>query len=259
MKRRKIVGGNWKMFKTPSEAVSTAKALKVKLVNVERVDVVVCPPFPDLVPVYEILKGTRIQLGAQNMYWQDEGAFTGEVSARMLRDAGCAYVILGHSERRHLFGETDEEINRKARKALQEGLIPIFCVGEKIEERRNGRTREVVEHQVRAGLVDVPLERPDDLVVAYEPVWAIGTGETATPAQAEEVHRFIRELLGGLWGAEFSEHIRIQYGGSVKPDNAAELMQQDDIDGALVGGASLDADRFAEIIKAAEAVTKHDG
>lgn len=240
------------MYKTPSEAVSMAKALKVKLLNIENVDVVIFPPFPDLVPVWEIIEGTNIGLGAQNLHWEDEGAFTGEVSGRMLRDAGCHYVIIGHSERRHVFGETDAEVNKKLRKALAEGLVPIFCVGEKIEERRNGQTAKVVENQLRTGLADVQISNADALVIAYEPVWAIGTGETATPEQAQEVHRFVREILADVFGAEVAANLRIQYGGSVKPGNAAELMRQEDIDGALVGGASLEAESFAEIVKAAE-------
>jgi len=237
------------MYKTPSEAIHVAKALKVKLINVNDVDVVICPPFPDLVPVSGILKGSNIKLGGQNMYWQDEGAFTGEVSAKMLLDAGCQYVIIGHSERRHVFGEKNSEINQKVKKALGIGLIPIFCVGETLEERRNGLTEKVVEEQIKEGLSDIEIKDANDLVVAYEPVWAIGTGETATPEQAEEVHRFIRELLGGLFSLSLGNQIRIQYGGSVKPANAAELMSQENIDGALVGGASLDADSFTEIIK----------
>lgn len=242
------------MYKTPREAINVAKALKVKLINVEDVDVVICPPFPDLVPVNGILNESNIKLGGQNMYWQDEGAFTGEVSAKMLLDAGCQYVIIGHSERRHVFGEKNSEINQKVKKALGSGLIPIFCLGETLEERRNGLTEKIVEEQVLKGLAGVEITNANDIVVAYEPVWAIGTGETATPEQAEEVHRFIRELLGGLFSLSLGNQIRIQYGGSVKPANAAELMSQENIDGALVGGASLDADSFTEIIKSSASV-----
>ena len=254
-KRRMIVGGNWKMYKTPGEAVATAKALKVKLINVHDVDVVVCPPFPALVPAYEILKGTNGKLGGQNLYWEEEGAYTGEVSAQMLKEAGCEYVIVGHSERRHIFGENDLEINKKIRKSLEKDIIPIICVGEKIEERRNGLTRKVVENQIRAGLNEIELNDSVEIVVAYEPVWAIGTGENATPQQAEEVHFFIRELISEMFGADFGKKIRIQYGGSVKPVNAEDLMRQDNIDGALVGGASLNAEKFADIIKSAERVS----
>ncbi len=242
------------MYKTPSEAVNVAKALKVKLINVEAVDVVICPPFPALVPVNGILRESNIKLGGQNLYWQDEGAFTGEISAKMLLDAGCQYVIVGHSERRHVFGEKNDEINKKIEKALESGLVPIFCVGETLEERQNGLTEKVVEEQIKDGLSDVEIRDANDLVIAYEPVWAIGTGETATPEQAEEVHRFIRELLCGLFSLILGNQIRIQYGGSVKPANAAELMSQENIDGALVGGASLDADSFTEIIKSSASV-----
>ncbi|NIR47846.1 triose-phosphate isomerase [candidate division KSB1 bacterium] len=255
-KRRMIVGGNWKMFKTPSEAISTAKALKVKVINVQDVEIVICPPFPDLVPVHEMIKGSNIKLGGQNLYWEDQGAFTGEVSARMLKDAGCDYVIVGHSERRHVFGEQNHEINKKVRKALAEGLTPIFCVGEKIDERKSGLTEKIVEEQMRTGLAEVSLSAAEDLVVAYEPVWAIGTGENATPDQAAEVHAFVRRILGELFGEELSITIRIQYGGSVKPANADQLMSQNNIDGALVGGASLDAESFAAIIKSAENVAR---
>ncbi|MFQ5603064.1 MAG: triose-phosphate isomerase [bacterium] len=254
-KRRMVIGGNWKMYKTPSEAISAAKALKVKLINVQEVDVVICPAFPALVPVGNFLKETRLKLGAQNLHWQDKGAFTGEVSAAMLKDAGCEYVIIGHSERRHVFGESDTDINKKVLKALASGLIPIFCVGEKIEERRQGLTEQIVETQMRNGLKEVQLTHADELVVAYEPVWAIGTGENATPQQAEEVHVFIRRLLEDLFGAEIGNGLRIQYGGSVKPANARELLQQENIDGALVGGASLDASSFTEIIKGAEEIS----
>ena len=242
------------MYKTPSEAVASAKALKVKLINVDQVDIVVCPPFPDLVSVNEIIRDGKIKLGGQNLHWEDEGAFTGEVSARMLKDAGCEYVIVGHSERRHVFGETNEDINKKVLAAMQKGLRPIFCVGETIEQRRAGQTQTVVAEQVKAGLAGVELRNADDLVLAYEPVWAIGTGENATPEQAEDVHVFVRGLLQELVGAEHSGRIRIQYGGSVKPGNAGELMSQENIDGALVGGASLDANSFTEIIKSAEGV-----
>lgn len=242
------------MHKTPSEAVSTAKALKVKLINIKSVDVVVCPPFTDLLGVREILKESAVKLGGQNIHWADQGAFTGEVSAHMLKDAGCEFVILGHSERRHIFGEKDDEINRKVQKALEVGLKPIFCVGETLEQRKSGLTKQVVGEQIRGGLAGVDLADSAAVVVAYEPVWAIGTGENATPAQAEEVHGFIRELLAELYGESLASGLRIQYGGSVKPANARELLQQENVDGALVGGASLEADSFAGIVKAAEVV-----
>lgn len=254
--RQMIIGGNWKMYKTPSEAVTTAKALKVKLINIEKVEVVICPPFTDLVPVYEIIKETRIKLGGQNLYWEDEGAFTGEISAAMLKDAGCEYVIIGHSERRHIFNETDEQINKKIKQALKFNLKPIFCVGETLEQRNNGLTNKVVEEQIRQGLSGINIPSPDQLVIAYEPVWAIGTGVNATPQQAEEVQNFIRELLQDLISKDFAEKIRIQYGGSVKPANAEALLKEPDIDGALVGGASLDAESFTQIIKIADKLPK---
>lgn len=243
------------MHKTPSEAVAAAKALKVKLINVERVEVVVCAPFTDLVPVYEIIKDSKIKVGGQNMHWEDHGAFTGEISAKMLKDSGCEYVIIGHSERRHIFGERDHDINKKVQKAIDYGLKPIFCVGEKLEQRKGGLTQTVVEEQIRLGLAHVSLADASKLVVAYEPVWAIGTGENATPMQAEEVQSFIRRLLAELFSKELSEEIRIQYGGSVNPKNAEELLRQENVDGALVGGASLDVDSFTAIIKTAEKVS----
>lgn len=249
--RKPIIGGNWKMYKTPSQAVSTAKSLKVKLVNVDAVDVVIYPPFTAVLPVFEIIKETNIRVGGQNLHWEDEGAFTGEISAQMLLDTGCEYVIIGHSERRHIFGEKDDGINKKVKKALQTGLKPIFCVGEKLEQRNERLTEKVIERQLREGLADVTLLNPDDLVVAYEPVWAIGTGVNATPEQAEQVHNFIRGLLSEIFGSETSGMIRIQYGGSVKPGNAVELLSQENIDGALVGGASLEPGSFTTIIKSA--------
>ena len=243
------------MYKTPSEAAMIAKALKVKLINVEGIDVIVCPPATDLVVVNQILKDTIVKLGGQNLHWQDEGAFTGEISARMLKDSGCEYVLIGHSERRHAFGERDSDLNKKVKKALSEGLIPIFCVGEKLDERKSGETETVIQQQLQDGLLDIVPENPESLVIAYEPVWAIGTGVTATPEQAEEVHRFTRSRLDEMFGPDFATRIRIQYGGSVKPGNAEELISKENIDGALVGGASLDADDFAAIVKAATRVS----
>ncbi len=242
------------MYKTPSEAAATAKSLKVKLINVENVDVVVCPTAIDILAVREIVAGTNIKIGGQNMYYQDEGAFTGEISADMLKDAGCDYVVVGHSERRHVFGETDDEINKKIVKALSKGLVPIFCVGEKLEERNAGKTEDVVGGQLKEGLAGIEINSAEKLVIAYEPVWAIGTGVTASPEQAEEVHRFIRKFLTDIYGNALAQQIRIQYGGSVKPANADELLGQPNIDGALVGGASLDPDSFTAIIKSAQSV-----
>ncbi len=251
--RRKIVAGNWKMNKTVDEAVDLVRSLKEKLAQgpVDDVDVVVCPPFVDLVPVRDVIAGSKIGLGAQNMYWEDAGAYTGEISAGMLLSASCSYVILGHSERRQYFGETNATVNKRLKKAFAAGLTPIMCVGERLEQRQAGITQAVVEIQVREGLADITADQAKQMIIAYEPVWAIGTGVNATPEQAQEVHRFIRELLAKMFGEETAEAVRIQYGGSVKPDNAAELMSQPDVDGALVGGASLKAESFYEIVRAA--------
>ena len=247
--RRFIVAGNWKMHKKRDEAANLARALVPLVSDVRSVDVVLCPPFTALAAVGEVLKGSGLHLGAQNMQPEDEGAFTGEVSAPMLLPLDVDHVILGHSERRQYFGEDDTFINRKVRSALEAGLIPILCVGETQEEREAGRTEEVVGAQLDGCLQDVQITEPEDLVIAYEPIWAIGTGQTATPEQAQDVHQFIRARLNQFFGAEKAGKMRLQYGGSVKPDNAADLMAQPDIDGALVGGASLKADDFAAIVR----------
>lgn len=251
--RRKIVAGNWKMNKTVDEAVDLVRSLKEKLASgpVDDVDVVVCPPYVDLVSVRDVIAGSKIGLGAQNVYWEDAGAYTGEISAGMLLSAGCGYVIVGHSERRQYFGETNATVNKRLKKAFAAGLVPIMCVGERLEQRQAGITRAVVEIQVREGLADISADQVKRMIIAYEPVWAIGTGINATPEQAQEVHRFIRELLADMFGEDVANAVRIQYGGSVKPANAAELMSQPDVDGALVGGASLKADSFYEIVRAA--------
>ncbi len=250
MSRKLFIAGNWKMNLSRSEAGELARALAAKIGHVEAVDLAVCPTMVQLATVGELIQGTQIALGAQNMFYEDNGAFTGETSAAMLRDVGCRYVILGHSERRHVIGETDELINRKVLKAMSEGLEPIFCVGELLEQRESGETMEVVRRQVEVGLEGVSAGDAARVTIAYEPVWAIGTGHTATPQQAQEVHAMIRELLAGRYDAELADAIRIQYGGSVKPSNAAELLNQPDIDGALVGGASLKADDFTGIVQA---------
>lgn len=242
------------MFKTPSDAVATAKALKVKLVNVHNVDVVLCPPAIDIVPVQDIVKDSQIKLGGQNIHWEEEGAFTGETSGPMLLDAGCQYVVLGHSERRHVFGETDVDINKKVRKAVALGLKPIFCIGETLDQRNADQTEKVVAAQMRAGLEAVEIASAQDLVIAYEPVWAIGTGVNATPEQAEEVHALVRGILAEKFGNNLAQELCIQYGGSVKPANAKELLSKENVDGALVGGASLDAESFSAIIKIAEEI-----
>jgi len=252
-----MIAGNWKMFTSAAEAAALVKALKVKVLNVHGVDMVVCPPFTNLSTVADLLKGSAIQLGAQNVYWEEQGAFTGEISAKMLLGVGCQFVIIGHSERRQYFGETEETVNRRLHKALSAGLTPIFCVGETLAQRQGGITEKVVETQVRGGLKDVDVDAFKKVVIAYEPVWAIGTGVNATPQQAQDVHAFIRGLLGKIYNGEIAVQTRILYGGSVKPANAAELLREADVDGALVGGASLEAEGFAGIIKVSDEVRKN--
>ncbi len=244
-----LIAGNWKMYRTTADAVALVERLKGLLGHSDGVDVVVCPPFTALPAVARVLGGSRIGLGAQNMHWAKEGAYTGEVSPAMLTDLGCRYVILGHSERRQYFGETDLDVNRKLKAALEYGLVPIVCVGETLAEREDGRTIHVVDGQLQGGLGGVRREAGTGIAVAYEPVWAIGTGHAATQEQAEEVHTFIRTRLTDLWGETVGTAIRIVYGGSVKPDNIDALMTRPDIDGALVGGASLQADAFARIVQ----------
>jgi len=246
--RQPIIAGNWKMHKNMSEAKALAAGIVEKVKKIEKVQIVLCPPFTALGSVAETIKGSNVELGAQNCHYEDKGAFTGEISTAFLIDAGCKYVIIGHSERRQYFAEDDALINKKIKKAQAAGLLPIFCIGETLQERQKEQTFDVLKRQVLHGLQEINLSDPLKLVVAYEPVWAIGTGVTATKEQAQEAHRYIRDLLAGLWGSQTAEKIRIQYGGSVKPENIAELMAQDDIDGALVGGASLEADSFARII-----------
>ncbi|MDA8097188.1 MAG: triose-phosphate isomerase [Desulforudis sp.] len=248
--RTPIIAGNWKMYKTPREAVSFVQELKTAVAGVQDVEILVCPAFPALLPLSVVLADTNIKLGAQNMHWEPEGAYTGEVSAEMLREIGCTYVILGHSERRQYFGETDTKVSKKARSALDDGLVPIICVGETIDERKAGETQTVIQRQVRGCLNGLRAGEVAGLVMAYEPVWAIGTGLTASPGDAQEVNALIRHLIGELYDRATAASVRIQYGGSVKPGNAATLMSQPDIDGALVGGASLKVADFTRIIKA---------
>lgn len=243
-----LMAGNWKMHKNVGEAKELAQALVERTRGASDREVLLCPPFTALPAVAKVLVGSHISLGAQNMHWEASGAFTGEVSGQMLRDVGCDCVIIGHSERRHIFGESDEVLNRKVRAAFGVGLRPIFCVGETLEERDAGRQEEVVERQIRTGLAELTADQVRGLVIAYEPVWAIGTGRTATPDIAETMHRYARSLLIDLWGEPVAEAVRIQYGGSVKPDNVDALMAQPDIDGALVGGASLVVDAFERIV-----------
>lgn len=250
--RKIIIAGNWKMNNDLTQTEKLIVHLKNLLQNEKpNCDVVVCPPYTSLSEASKLLKGSQIKLGAQNMHFEENGAFTGEVSALMLKSVGCEYVILGHSERRHIFGESNEMINKKIKKALSAGLKPIFCVGELLEERENGTTNDVVKKQILKGLAEISADDMKNIIVAYEPVWAIGTGKTASPAQAQEVHEFIRDLVEITYSLEIANDLVIQYGGSVKPDNAKELISQKDIDGALVGGACLKADSFVGIIKGA--------
>jgi triosephosphate isomerase len=251
--RKKIVAGNWKMNNDLNSSVALISEIKNILASKSlNAEVIICPPFTSLDAANSLIKDTQIKLGAQNMYYEKSGAFTGEISPLMLKSVGCQYVILGHSERRTIFGESNQLINKKIKAAVENQLNPIFCIGETLEERESGVTFKVIETQVREGLDGLTAEELANLIIAYEPVWAIGTGKTATPEQAEEVHAFIRKLIGELYSTEFAEKLIIQYGGSVKPENAAELMSQPDIDGALVGGACLKADSFVKIIESAQ-------
>lgn len=245
-----VIAGNWKMYKTAGQAIQFAEELKAADIP-GGCRVVICPPFTALQAVSGVLEGSPVGLGAQNMHHREEGAFTGEVSPIMLKDAGCRYVILGHSERRQFFGETDPGVNLKVLSALEHQLIPIVCVGEMLEEREAGLTGEVVAGQVAGSLADLAAAQAERLIIAYEPVWAIGTGRTASAGDAQQVNLFIRELLAEKFGREAAQKVPILYGGSVKPDNAEELMARPDIDGALVGGASLDVGSFTAIIRAA--------
>ncbi|NLK41907.1 MAG: triose-phosphate isomerase [Planctomycetes bacterium] len=247
--RKPFIAGNWKMNTNSATAVALASGLVKELDSVDTVDVSVCPPFVYLQSVAAALSASNIALGAQDVFYESNGAFTGEISCEMLKDCSCSYVILGHSERRHIIGETDELINKKVKAAISGGLLPIFCVGELLEERDAGKTMEVVESQIRKGLDGLCKERVQAVTIAYEPVWAIGTGRTATPQQAQEVHAMIRGLLETLFDKNVAQAMRIQYGGSAKPSNTAELMVQPDVDGLLVGGASLKVADFSQMVK----------
>ena len=246
MARKKIVAGNWKMNMTPSQAVALCDELK-DLVKSDSVDVVYCVPAVDIVPVVEAVKGTNVEVGAENMYFEEKGAYTGEISASMLVDAGVKYVIIGHSERREYFKEDDVLLNKKVKKALEAGLTPILCCGETLEQREMGITLDWIRMQIKSDLVGVTAEQVASMVIAYEPIWAIGTGKTATTEQAQEVCKAIRDCIAEVYDAATAEAVRIQYGGSVNAANAAELFAQPDIDGGLVGGASLKAD-FGKIV-----------
>ena len=247
--RRPIIAGNWKMHNTSAQGVALVTELGELTIDAQDVDIVVCPTFTTLGTVANALAGTNIHLGAQNMHWEKKGAFTGEITAEMLKDVCCEYVLVGHSERRQYFAETDDTVNKKVKAALAANLVPIMCVGESLEEREAGTTENLVGKQVRLGLEGLSAEQTGTVVIAYEPIWAIGTGRTATADQANEVCAFIRRTVAELFGPETADKTRIQYGGSVKADNIAELMDKSDIDGALVGGAALDAVGFSKIVK----------
>jgi len=252
MKRKKVIAGNWKLFKTNSEAKQLANQIKIRTTDITNADIILCPPFTALSVVHEVLKDSKIGLGAQNLYWEKSGAFTGEISAEMIKSTGADYVIIGHSERRQYFSETDETVNLKIKAALQDDLKAIVCVGESLQERESGVTEKIIEKQIGGALNGITAGQMKNLIIAYEPVWAIGTGKTATPEQAQQVHMQIRSLVDKQFGTEISSAVQIQYGGSVKPENAEILLSQPDIDGALVGGACLKAETFLPIIQAAE-------
>ena len=253
MSRKVIIAGNWKMNKTAAEGCELVNALKEKLACscYDQVDIVVCPPFTTIGAVAEAAKGSRIKVGAQNIHWAANGAFTGEISADMLKTSGVEYVIIGHSERRQYFGETDATVNSRLKAAIAAGLKPIVCIGELLDERENGKTEEVLTRQIRGGFDGISAEEMAKTIVAYEPVWAIGTGKTATPEVAQETHAHIRKEIAAMFGEEVAEKVRIQYGGSMKASNARELVAQKDIDGGLIGGAALKADSFADLVKEA--------
>ena len=257
MARRKLIAGNWKMNLTASEGAKLIADLKAACDGSCKCDcapeVLVCPPFTTIAAVLEAVKGTPIEVGAQNVHWAENGAYTGEISAKMLVELGVSHVIIGHSERRQYFGETDETVNQRVKAALAAGLKVVLCIGETLTEREKGVTNAIIEKQVRWDLADVSAEQLDNIVLAYEPVWAIGTGKTATNEQAQEVHAFTRELLGKMYCPKCAEAVRILYGGSMKPANAAGLLAQPDIDGGLIGGAALKAADFMALIQAAKA------
>lgn len=250
MSRKPIIAGNWKMFKTVSEAVGFVN--EVKGSTTQGVESVICSPFTNLPALVEAVKGTDVHVGAQNLHFEDNGAFTGEISGVMLKDLGVEYVIIGHSERRAYFAESDEIVNKKVVAAFKHGLKPILCVGEKLEEREAGQTKDVCKVQTEAAFAGLSAEQAAQVVIAYEPIWAIGTGKSSTAADAQDVIGYIRELVSGLYGASVADAVRIQYGGSVKPNNIAEYMAQPDIDGALVGGASLESASYIQLVQGAK-------
>ncbi|MFP4501651.1 MAG: triose-phosphate isomerase [Candidatus Hydrogenedentota bacterium] len=248
--RKPLIAGNWKMNKLTAEAVQLVEELKPALQGIDNIDIVVCPVFTVLSAVAKAAAGTNIAVGAQNCYKEESGAFTGELSPQMLKDAGCTWVIIGHSERRHVFGESDQLLNEKLRYALNQGMNVMFCIGETLDEREGGQMEDVLRQQVGEGLKGLSNGDFQQLALAYEPVWAIGTGKTASPEQAEEAHDFVRALVRDQFGETLADNLRIQYGGSVKPDNAGALLAKPNVDGFLVGGAALKADSFAAIVKA---------
>ncbi len=247
--RKPMIAGNWKLHKTVSEALELVKDVQKNVADVQDVEIVVAPVFTALYPVAAELKGSNIAVSSQDVYWEEQGPFTGEVVPGMLKDVGCTHAIIGHSERRQYFGETEETVNKKVKAALAAGLTPIMCVGETLEQRESGDTMNVVAAQVRGGLEGLSNDDVAKIVIAYEPVWAIGTGKTATPDQAQDVHKSIRDLVAEIASADVADGIRILYGGSVKPENVDELMGQPDLDGALVGGAALKSDSFTRLVK----------
>ena len=250
--RTKIIAGNWKMNKIAAEAIAFARDLKVKTLNIRKTEIIVCPPFTALAIVQDILKDSRAEVGAQNVHFASSGAYTGEISAEMIESTGCRHVIIGHSERRQYFAETNQLVNQKLIHVLTTSLNPIVCIGETLEQRQNGQTENVIKTQLHESLDGLTIDQLKRVVLAYEPVWAIGTGVTATPEQAEDVHRFIRELISNRFGQKTAESIQILYGGSVKPDNIRDLLSRTDIDGGLIGGASLNVASFVEMIKITE-------
>ncbi|MBR2427659.1 MAG: triose-phosphate isomerase [Lentisphaeria bacterium] len=249
MARKVFIAGNWKMNKTAAEAKALCEALKESLAPLAgKVEVAVCPTFTSLATAVEVLKGSNVKVGAQNIHWAENGAFTGEISGAMLKEIGVEYVIIGHSERRQYFGETDETVNKRMQAALANGLKPILCIGETLEEREGNKTEAVLEQQIKGAFADICECKMDQITIAYEPVWAIGTGKTATPEMAEETHAFIRKTIAALYNQEIADAMVIQYGGSMKPENAQALVAQADIDGGLIGGAALKADSFTALV-----------
>jgi triosephosphate isomerase len=254
--RKPVIAGNWKMNKTNAEAASLVDELIFHLKKVADVEIIICPPYTALSDVNKLIKKTNIELGAQDVYFEEKGAFTSKISCAMLKDVGCKYVIIGHSETRQYFNETDESVNKKVKIVLSYDLKPIICVGESLEQREAGKTLEIVKQQLKGAFKDITKTQIGKIAIAYEPVWAIGTGKTASPKQAQEVHYFIRNMILDLYGPDTADGVRILYGGSVKPENIRELMAEEDIDGALVGGASLDAESFSKIVKYKDLGTK---